>query len=49
MNTTCYGQIIRDISKHAKEKVAAFMDLVGQRESRKAYNKQVNISFNVRI
>lgn len=49
MNTTCYRQIIRDISQHAKEKVTAFMDLMGQRETRKADNKQVNISFNVRI
>lgn len=49
LTTTCYRQIIRDILKHAKEKVAAFMDLIGQRETRKADNKQVNISFNVRI
>lgn len=49
MNTICYGQIIRDISKHAREKVPAFMDPVGQRETRKADNKQVNTSFNVRI
>ena len=29
LNTTCYGQVIRDIVMHAEDKILAHVDLVG--------------------